>query len=508
MTSPSITRAEGAGGPATGAAQSRRAPSAATVGATLAVWTPMLLWFAAFRPGIMSADSLQHWLEATEGGVTDLHIPAYTGLMWVSATLIGSPSLLTLGQSLFLAASIVAVAKALVRLGAPRNAVMVVAGLVAATPMVGAFSVSLWKDIPYTACLLFAGARLLDVASARIRGDEATARGRLVASTAWLAPAVVLRQNGILFAVVLLAAVFVLAAPLRRLAAVLAVALVALVIVTKTVVYPVLGIEPGPKWASVATFVHDVAAVATDEPESFDGDDREVLALVAPFEHWTAVFPRFGCTSLNWIYDPGFLRERFEDNSGRFIGLWLETLAEEPGGVVRNRLCASSLAWRPDSAGTLYTVSRGVDANDLGLETVPVVQGANSVALDVLDFTEKPSVQWLLWRAPLWIYLAYLVVGLIGRRRAGNALLFAVVPLVAQQVAVMVLNPAQDARYMMFALVFSPMLLPLAAVERRRVVESASFRAPDDATSEPVPAPASLLATDGGLPAAAAVDAT
>ena len=79
--------------------------------------------------------------------------------MWVSTTLFDSPSLLTLGQSLFLAAGIVAVARSLLRLGANRKAVYGVTAVVAVSPMVGAFSVSLWKDIPYGAAFLLISAR-------------------------------------------------------------------------------------------------------------------------------------------------------------------------------------------------------------------------------------------------------------------------------------------------------------------------------------------------------------
>lgn len=441
-----------------------RGPRVATVGAVVAVWAPMVAWFAAFRPGIMSADSLAHWAEATRGGWIDLHPPAYTALMWVSATLAGSPSLLTLGQSLLLAAGLVAVAKSLLRLGAPRTATIVTTGAVAATPMVGAFSVSLWKDVPYTACLLFASAHLLDVVAARMHDDDASARRPLLAAAAWLAPAVILRQNGIVFAVVVLAAVFIALPRLRRPAAVIAIGLVILVAASKAALFPALGVRPSPAFAAVATLSHDLAAVASSRPELFDPEDREVLATVAPFEQWTATFPRFGCTSLNWMYDPSFRREGFEGNGRRYLDLWLETVGEAPAAVARNRLCVSSIAWRPDPVGTVYTVSRGIDPNGLGLETVPVVAAARTVATDVLDFTDDASVQWLLWRAPAWIYLACLVIGTVGRRRAGNALVLAVVPLTAQQLSVIPLNPAQDARYMMFSLIFALLLLPLAAV--------------------------------------------
>src|SRR5688572_12504794 len=86
---------------------------------TLGLWAPMLVWFAALRPGLMSADSLVIWEQATRGGWYDLQPPLYTAGMWVSTKLLGSPSGLTLAQSLLLAASMAAVVRALVRFGVP-----------------------------------------------------------------------------------------------------------------------------------------------------------------------------------------------------------------------------------------------------------------------------------------------------------------------------------------------------------------------------------------------------
>ena len=116
---------------------------------TLAAWVPSLLWFAALQPGLMSADSLAVWQQATDGPWVDLHPPAYTAAMWVSGAVIGSPALLTLAQSLFLVYAIISVALASDRAGANRTLNGVLTAVVVCSPMLGAFAISLWKDIPF-----------------------------------------------------------------------------------------------------------------------------------------------------------------------------------------------------------------------------------------------------------------------------------------------------------------------------------------------------------------------
>lgn len=449
-----------------------------------AAWLPMLWWFAAFRPGLMSADSLESWAQATGGTWVDLQPPIYTAAMWLSDALVGSPSLLTLGQSLFLAAGIAATGRAVVHAGADRRLVVGLCAAVAATPMVGAFSVSLWKDIPYAATLLFVLARLVDLAAARAAADDPSARLALRSMVAWAALSVVIRQNGIVVAVLVLGALALALRDLWRPLAIGVVACVATLGVAKFVAYPLLDVQPGPANSEVSTLLHDIASVAARDPGALDAGDRELLAVVAPVEVWRDAWLRFDCYSANWQYDPRFDWRLVDGHQSEYVRLWAELLRENPRAVTGNRLCAGAVAWRPDNHGVLYTVSRGIDPNALGLETVPVVQAWNDTAVDVLDALDDPDVQWLAWRAPGWLYLTYGAVGLAAWRRR-QALL--VVPLAlpaAVQVSVAALNPAQDARYLVPGLLAAWLLLPLAGVSLRAPV-APSAAAPPRTPTEP-----------------------
>ncbi len=421
----------------------------------------MLLWFAAFRPGIMTTDSLNHWEQANHGGWVDVQPPAYTAMMSLSAWLTDSPILLTLGQSLFLAAAIAAVARSLVHAGAPRRATAIVAAGVALTPMIGALSVALWKDIPYTACLLLATARLIDVMPAQLRGDAISTRKALASCSLFLLSASVLRQNGVLFGVALLFLSSLLLRPFRRLATTLSLALIVVVATTKVLLFPAIGIDPTPTHAKVATLSHDIASFAATKPEIFEASDRALLERVAPFDAWQARYNNFGCSTASWTFDTSFRWQRLNGHGGEVLRLWVTLFLDHPGTMLGHRLCASSVAWRPDPVGFLYTVSAGIDRNDQGLETVPISDGLHRLGRSVLSASEKPPVQWLLWRAPIWIYSAYCVVAFIVWRRRRPMLLLLVVPLAAQQLSVLFVNPAQDARYMMFSFAYAILLMPL-----------------------------------------------
>lgn len=440
----------------------------------------MLWWFAAFRPGLMSADALESWRQATEGGWIDLQPPLYTAAMWLSDTIVGSPSLLTLAQSLLLAASIAAVGRALVGLGVDRRLVIAVCAVVVCTPMVGAFSISLWKDIPFTAALLFVLARLIDLISDR--APPSSIRSVML----WSAFAVVIRQNGILVVGLVLVAVWSAVGPLRRRAAIALAVCVGVLVAAKFVAYPLLDVAPGPANSEISTFLHDVGSVAAQHPSALDDGDRALLEKVAPVDVWGGAWNRFGCTSANWQFSPEFDWRGLDGAQRRYVGLWLELLREEPTAITRNRLCVGSVAWRPDSHGVLYTVSRGIDPNGFGLRTVPVVGWWNDVGVDVLDVLDRDGVQPFVWRAPGWLYAAYAAVGVTAWRRRRPLLLLPLALPAAQQLAVAVLNPAQDARYLMAGLIAAWLLLPMAALRIARPGESSADEASLDGHAEPV----------------------
>jgi hypothetical protein len=428
----------------------------------------MLWWYAAFRPGLMSGDSLAVYDMAKHGNWSDLHPPAYIVAMWVSTTLLGSPSLLTLAQSVLLAAGIVAIARSLLRLGVHRAAVYGTTAVVALLPTVGAFSVSLWKDVPYAAAFLFIGARVIDVTRARWDDDDRAAQDAVWSLCAWASVAVVFRQNGVLLAVGLVVVLWIcLRTQRRQLAVVLLIPLLVLGVL-KVVVYPVLGVSRTATQFAFVTQLHDIADAVARDPGLFDASDRAFLDTMGPFEVWGSTYSGHGCSSANWEWDPRFHWSELEGHASSVMSLWLKVVREHPAMVARNRLCLGAVAFRPDNEGTLYTVSRGIDPNSEGLRTVPIVDSFNDRARSVLDRLDENSLQSWFWRAPGWIYLADVVLVFVAVRRRRWILLLPALPLAMLQLSVFPVNPAQDARYMFPGLILAVMLLPAVSLAWRR----------------------------------------
>jgi hypothetical protein len=435
------------------------APGRASVLATALVWLPMLVWYAAFRPGLMSSDSITVYDYAVHGGWVDYHAPAYIAGMWLSTTLTGSPSLLTLAQSLLLAAAIVAVARSLLRLGVHRYAVYGATAVVALLPTVGAFSISLWKDVPYAAAFLFISARVIDLTRARLLDDLDAARSATWSICCWSCLAVAMRQNGVLLVSGLTVVLWIISKAQRRQMVAVLVIPIALLLVLKAVVYPVMGVASSGAQPPLELQLHDIADATAREPEIFTDSDRAFLDTMAPFDVWAGSYAGFGCWSASWQWDKRFDWSKLEGHAARLVSLWLKVVRERPAMVMRNRVCIGSIAFRPDNEGLLYTVSRGIYGNSDGLRTVPISGTLHDRAVSVLDRLDENDVQSWAWRAPGWVYLADIVFIAVALRRRRSILLLPLLPLAMLQLAVFVVNPAQDARYMFPALMLAFLLL-------------------------------------------------
>jgi len=289
--------------------------------------------------------------------------------------------------------------------------------------------------------------------------------------TVWSIAATIVRQNGILVVAIALVVMIIALPGLRRRVFVGLLLCVVTLVGLRVAVYPLLGVLSGPPNMEVFSMLHDIGAVAARDDDALEPDEIELLERVAPLEQWTAEWTRFGCASVNWQWSAPFDRWTALDGlQTRVVTLWAEVSLENPRAVVANRLCVGAVGWRPDNAGQLYTVSRGIDPNSLGLVTDPMIGGLNDVGRDVLAALDRPWIQWLVWRAPPWIYAAYLVIGVTAWRRRQLPLLLPLLLLASLQLAVTALNAAQDARYMMPGLLLAVLLLPLATVDVRRTI--------------------------------------
>ncbi|GAA3185638.1 hypothetical protein [Nonomuraea roseoviolacea] len=476
----------------------------ATLATFLAIQAVLVGWWLAYYPGLFSRDSVLYLSHTMVGPWVSDHSVTYDALLWLSVRLTGDIGAVTLLQTTAMAATLAYLAAALKALGAPRLATTAVAVLLPFLPPVGAFSVALWKDVPFTLCAVAIAASCAGLAAAR----RVTA-WRLAGLGALMLALGLFRANGFLIVGVAVVVLLVVVKGARVRLAVTGLVAAAVPLLLTNLVLPRVGIEAPSKTYVYHTAFGDIAVLYREHPELFGDRDRTLMTSVAPLSRWSEGGTCYTINPLIWRRD--FSWQQADRHAGELLDLWRRLLTQRPLDVVDARLCRGSIAWNPVEdawavGGQTYHFSRRPSAETyVGPNKVPDYpqrwmfslrpksEHLHRVADSWLVTTAEPGYDWWLWRGATWAYLAYVAAGLAAWALR-NRYVPAVVAVVAgQQLAVLANISAQDYRYMATPIFVGMLMLPLLVGSlvrgllgrRRPAAEPAGSAGPPESAETP-----------------------
>jgi hypothetical protein len=454
-----------------------------------------LIWWAAFYPGLTSYDSIVYVLHVTTGPWVDNHSVLYDSMVWLSLHLTGNYAALTFGQTVAASATFAYTVAAFRRLGVPGRWTAIAAVALAALPPTGTLIVFVWKDAAFNLCVLLLVATLAHLVS--LRGRPGWHRDRGVT---WLITAVGLemlgmclfRPNGFLFVGLSAIGLVVLLAGVRGWVAAAAAAAICVFFLLNYVVYPAAGIQKAPTSLTYGPAYADIAVAYADSPSTFTSADTALMARVAPLTAWRKSADCYSSDTTTSAV-PGFT-ERAERLNSQLTALWARIFKRTPNFILGARICRASIAWSifNGPANLRGVVEVPLDApppNLFGLITVhdvlhnryratfyphPLSVKLHKIAEFLYSASETPQLQWLLWRGAFWCYVSYLALWAYARARRNWAVLSIGTVLLAQQIGIMLDNPAQLYRYMISPIFVGILLIPLFLARQRPAPPAAS----------------------------------
>lgn len=439
----------------------------------------LLAWWAAFYPGLFSRDSVLYLSHTMVGPWVSDHSVLYDALLWLSVRLTGDISAVTLLQTTAMAAAITFLARSLIALGAPRRWTTATAVLLPFLPPLGAFSVTFWKDVPFTICAIAIAA-----VCARIATDKDLTNGRLAALGALFTGLGLFRANGFLVVAIAVVALLVVISAMRVRLALVGAAAAAIPLLLTNLLFPLVGIQAPSKTYVYHTAFGDIAVAFRERQDLFDNRDRAMLATVAPLKRWEKGGICHTINPLIWRGD--FSWAQADAHATELLDLWKRLLVKDPELIIDTRLCRGAIAWQiwahdEETGGDTYRFSRRPNADSyVGVDQVsdypvrerftlrPLNEGMHQLAGSWLDVALNEAVDWLLWRGALWSYVAYLAVALAAWSRRNRYILGIAAIVVGQQLAILANISAQDFRYMASPIFIGILLLPLLFSSFRR----------------------------------------
>ncbi|MGN9836590.1 hypothetical protein ACTMTI_00575 [Nonomuraea sp. H19] len=453
-------------------------------------------WWAAFYPGLFSRDSVLYLSHTIAGPWISDHSVLYDALLWLSFTRTGDLGAVTFLQTTAMAATLTFLAQSLKAVGAPRKLTTLVVVLMPLAPPVGAFSVTLWKDVPFTICVVaIAGV------CARFAARRAVTVPGLIGLAALTLALGLFRANGFLVVGVAVVVLLLIVKTMRVRLLLAGTVAAALPLVLTNLVFPQFGIAAPSKTYVYHTAFGDIAVAYRDRPDLFTEQDKALMTSVAPLTRW---WEGGTCYTINpLIWRRNFSWPQADAHATELLELWRRLLVAEPRMVIDTRLCRGAIAWKPvqdESAtgGTTYRFSRRPNADTyVGPTKVtdfpgrwvyslrPLSQELHQVGDSWLTAALAPQYDWVLWRGASWAYLSYLAVGLAAWVLRNRYVVGVAAVVAGQQLAILANISAQDFRYMASPILIGALLVPLLLGSVGRLVRG--FWRPRPSRPEPAP---------------------
>jgi len=431
-----------------------------------------------FFPGIVTTDSLDQWQQAVTGRYVDHHPVLYALFIRAIRQLVDSPAAVVLVTALLSAAATGWLVMTLRRaVAAPRWAAWVGACLPALYPLTAVFTITVWKDIPYSASVVALTAFLVTLASL-----DATRRPRAVS---WLAFSLLLfacmglRHNGWPVAIAAVVLVILIRRDLWRHAALSSALALGLLSILKGPVYEAIDVQPGN--AAPLLVAHHLAAHLSQGNLPSQERDRALLETVNSGEAWP-----YTCALINsTVNTPHFNRETAARNLTSMLRILVELALRRPDVQAAHVACVTSMLWDSWPATYLYSFPFETDEEGYiwttGVANAPPAASKAPTLAQGIAGSLMAAPEHFAWRPAPFLFVLMFTAAVALRRHGGLVVLLVPTLIVINTAGLFLMSVAQDARYQaplyVVSLVTLPLLLTSARSRRSRWLAAARARA-------------------------------
>jgi hypothetical protein len=435
----------------------------------LVVWGTMLL---AFWPGIMSQDSLDQWSQILRASFTDYHPAFHTLTEWLVSRIGQSPASIAVFQIIFLGAIAACGFQAYSKFGVPGVVIGFACIIFILWPANLFLSITLWKDIPYSAAVLAIAICLLEII--RTRGGWLIRNWWLLGIVSALAS--LFRHNGIIPGMGTVVLLFFLYFPYRKWIFSSLGILLAIFLFVK---YPLYS------WAGVSGLNDEERSIfeMADEMHFLAGQVHNgttflpaEAALLNSIHPLTDKWNFYDCHMIDKVYKTTVLNWPVAiQNSDAILQMTLATAIRNPKATAKHMACKTELIWNllPAKYQTLYItpIQAGTSPNYIFIPP-DGFSGAKVAQEPVLPALGYSLTQWetqladspwqaLFFRPALIMYFLFLVVAITILRRREWAYGYVLIPVLLHIAGIILVLPSQQIRYQYPVILIALMVIPL-----------------------------------------------
>lgn len=406
----------------------------------IVIWM-VYLW--TFWPGLMSPDSIMQWGEVQSGQFSDAHPAIHTMFIWLLSRVWNTPAVLVIFHILLLS---LLVAWGLGELHKQNVSPIVLwsgAVLFALFPINGLLIISVWKDITYACALLALFLQFVKIAfsNGKWLDNNWNLAGFVLAGLT----AAFVRHNGL--PVVLGSLVVLLLVYRNSLRRILVAAVIFLLLWAgiRGPLYSVLNVKLYPGFGNILFLDHINAHIHAETP--LKPAEKTFIESLLPLSDWP-----YNCADSDIRKMDGPIPfDYFTQPTAEPARIAINLFLRDPMVDIQHTLCASSLVWKVNTGQYLSVVSLGqnkdgayewVSNNDLGLVEQSFFPGLIPLLANL--FSDKG----LFSKPAFYLLVAIFVFAILSLRQPRAKLSLISVPLIFQTGVMLLVNFAQDFRYL------------------------------------------------------------
>jgi len=404
------------------------------------VWMTFLL---TYWPGLMSPDSIMQWSEVQTGQFTDAHPAIHSMFIWLLSRVWNTPAIFAIFHILLLG---LLTAWGLGEIQKQKVApvfLWAIALLFAFFPINGLLIISIWKDITY-ACAIFAlflQFTKIVLSNGKWLENNLNIAGFILAALT----ASFVRHNGL---PVVLGSLFVLVVLYKNyLHKIMAsiIIFIALWLGIRGMLYPLMNVKLYPGFGNILFLDHinaHIHAGTTLKP-----DEITFIESLLPLSDWP-----YNCADSDVRKMDGPIPfEYFSKSTNEPARIALNLFFRDPLVDIAHTFCANSLIWKINTGHYLYVVSLNpneegnyawISPNNMGLEEQSIFPRLTTVLASFFSDKSLPS------KPAFYLLMSIFTIAVASIRMKRAKLLFIFTPLFFQTSVMLLVNFAQDFRYL------------------------------------------------------------
>jgi hypothetical protein len=408
----------------------------------LIIWT---LYLLAFFPGAMTRDSMAQWDQAHTGEFNDWHPVVYTLFIMLVKEIWDSPAIVGLSQIIIISLIFGYCMFQFEKAGAKKFILWLVSFVFAISPINGIYSITIWKDIFYSAFILFFSTIVFNLVVTN--GNWLKHNGNMLIFLSAAFGVVFFRHNGFpVFVVMALILLIVFRQQFKRLLLVSGL-IVALHYIVTGPIFNYLEVVPSDPNEALSIPTQQLANVIAKDGEITE-EQANYLNKILPLPLWKQYYKPYITDPIKFSGE--YNREAiFPDHFSTYLQTWVNICLQNPKLVIEAFFKQTSLVWQmnqPEDGYTATFVTNVSYGNEYGITNKIIFEPLTLLVkkyLTISDTILKPFI----WRPANYTFLIILFTFVAFLRNDWKAWLVPLTVLFNTGTVLMAL-PAQDFRYL------------------------------------------------------------